>query len=417
MHPEAKSDPTVEAGQHPGILGQAFGRVAARAASWPWYLQIALIYLAARAVSLAIFVAVARQQGPSPWYGAEPSYWEFINIWDSAWYRTIFSEGYPTEIPRDDSGAATENAWAFYALFPFTVRALSGLTGLGWDVLAPIVAGLAGLGAALVIYRLFRVFAGHGTAAWGVVFVSTFPVSPILQVPYAESLHLLLLASALYLVVVGRWLAAVPVVVLMSLARPAGVPFAVMLGCLLVYRWWTGRRASEPDRGGLLRLLVLTAAAGASALAWPVIAWAVTGELAAYTDTETVWRGGGLALFAPWFETGSMLFGPVLGAAAPVVLALAFVLCLRSAPVRRIGVEMSLWCAAYTLYLLAFLHPQTSTFRLLLPLFPLALGAAFLSRSRAYRGTVAVMFVLLQIVWVSWLWQWTQLPGGGDYPP
>jgi hypothetical protein len=50
---------------------------------------------------------------------------------------------------------------------------------------------------------------------------------------------------------------------------------------------------------------------------------------------------------------------------------------------------------------------------MLLPLFPLALGAALLSRSRAYRGAVVVMFLLLQIVWVVWLWAWAQLPGGG----
>jgi hypothetical protein len=27
------------------------------------------------------------------------------------------------------------------------------------------------------------------------------------------------------------------------------------------------------------------------------------------------------------------------------------------------------------------------------------------------------MFILLQIVWVVWLWAWAELPGGGDYPP
>lgn len=71
-------------------------------------------------------------------------------------------------------------------------------------------------------------------------------------------------------------------------------------------------------------------------------------------------------------------------------------------------------------YLLVFLHPQTSTFRMLLPpLFPLALGVALLSKSKAYRGTVVLMFVLLQIVWVVWLWAWAPPlpPGGGDYPP
>ena len=40
------------------------------------------------------------------------------------------------------------------------------------------------------------------------------------------------------------------------------------------------------------------------ALAWPGIAWAVTGEVDAYTRTETVWRGQDLIPFRPWFDAG-----------------------------------------------------------------------------------------------------------------
>ena len=113
-----------------------------------------------------------------------------------------------------------------------------------------------------------------------------------------------------------------------------------------------------------------------------------------------------------------MLFGPALGVLAPFV----FVAAVHPAD----DVPAGAWrwapscgsgAACYMGYLLVFLHPQTSTFRMLLPLFPLALSAALISRSRAYRGTVVVMFVLLQIVWIVWLWAWAQLPGGGDYPP
>lgn len=389
---------------------------------WPWYVQVALIYLAARAVSLAIFLAVARRQGPNPWYEAEPAYGDFINIWDSAWYQRIYESGYPDTIPRDESGRARENPWAFYALFPGLVRALDTFTGLGWSVLAPAVAVLAGLGAVLVIYRLFRLHADHGPALWGTVFVSTFPISPILQVPYAESLHLLLLAASLYLVGVGRYLAAIPTVVLMCLTRPAGLPFAVFLGVYLLYRVWPrGGPGVEPRPimpvRTALRLAALTAVAGAAAVAWPVLAWLATGELTAYTDTETAWRGEDLVLFKPWLDTAVMLFGPLIGPLALALLAAAVLAAALTEPVRRLGPRLRIWCAAYGLYLLAFLHPQTSTFRLLLPLFPLALAAAFVSSSRAYRGTVTLMFVLLQIVWVVWLWAWSELPGGGDYPP
>lgn len=406
---------------------------AARAARWPWWVQVGALYVAARFVSACIFMAAALHQGVNPWFPAKPDYWSFVNIWDARWYGEVLLNGYPDVLPTDGAGNVQENAWAFYALFPMLGRVVAGVTGLHPAFSLTLIAMVCGLGAALVIYRLFRHKASHRSALWGTVFVSTFPVSPVLQVPYAESLNLLLLASALLLVVTRRYLWALPVVVLMCLSRPTGVPFAAMAGLLFLHRGWQAYSASrgtarnegaDPAAGGLPHtgtqlwsLAGLTAVSGLGALMWPGIAWAVTGDIEAYTKTETVWRGHDLVPFKPWFDTGVLLFGPLLGVLAPFVFVALFTLLLMSRPVRALGTELRLWCACYMGYLLLFLHPQTSTFRMLLPLFPLALAAALISRSRAYRGTVVVMFVLLQIVWIVWLWAWAPLPGGGDYPP
>ena len=395
-------------------------------ADWPWWLQVSLVFVVARVVSACIFMAAAVHQGVNPWFPPTPDYWNFITIWDGRWYAQAADNGYPSVLPVDANGVVKENAWAFYALFPFLGRGISVVTGVGTLQSLTAIAMVAGLGAALVIFKLFREAASRRTAMWGVVFVSTFPVSPILQVPYAESLNLLLLSGSLLLVVRRRYAAAIPIVLLMCLSRPTGVPFAAMLGLLLVWRLWQRFRPAiaddEPQAGSsstpqLISLGGLVLATGLGALAWPAIAWAVTGDPSAYTRTETAWRGHDLVPFKPWFDTGIMLFGPVLGMLAPFVFVGLFVLLMVSKPVRGLGTEMRLWCACYMGYLLVFLHPQTSTFRMLLPLFPLALGAAMLSKSKAYRGTVVVMFVLLQIVWVVWLWAWAPLPGGGDYPP
>ncbi|MET3368965.1 UNVERIFIED_CONTAM: hypothetical protein ABIE34_002210 [Jeotgalibacillus campisalis] len=414
-------------------LSRALSAVVAGMAGWPWWLQVSLVFVAARLVSACIFMAAAIHQGMNPWFPPAPDYWNFITIWDGRWYQEAADKGYPSVLPVDASGVVTQNAWAFYALFPFLARGLSAVTGIGTLPSLTIIAMLAGLGAALVIYRLFREFSGRRAALWGVIFVSTFPVSPILQVPYAESLNLLLLSGSLLLVVRRQYLAAIPVVLLMCLSRPTGVPFAAMVGLLLLWRLWQrfgpSRTLSAPAPASrsngagpmpvrsLLSLAALVLAAGAGALAWPAIAWATTGDLTAYTRTETAWRGHDLVPFKPWFDTGRMLFGPVLGVLAPFLFTALFVLVMVSKPVRALGTELRLWCACYMGYLLVFLHPQTSTFRMLLPLFPLALGVALLSKSKAYRGTVVLMFVLLQIVWVVWLWAWAPLPGGGDYPP
>lgn len=425
---------------------QRIAAAGARVARWPWWVQVSALYVAARLVSACIFMAAALHQGVNPWFPAKPDYWAFINIWDARWYGEVLRNGYPSTLPTDAAGNVQENGWAFYALFPMLGRVLSGLTGMAPALALTLIAMVSGLCAALVVYRLFRHAAPHGTALWGTVFLATFPVSPVLQVPYAESLNLLLLASALLLVVERRYVWAMPVVVLMCLSRPTGVPFAAMAGLLLLYRLWqryaAGRSkeiasaAAESGPGApphstanphgttdlhstadLFSLAGLTAVSCAAALLWPAIAWAVTGDMQAYTKTETVWRGHDLVPFKPWFDTGILLFGPVLGLLAPFVFVAAFTLFMMSRPVKALGTELRLWCTCYLGYLLVFLHPQTSTFRMLLPLFPLALSTALVSRSRAYRGVVVVMFLLLQIVWIVWLWAWAPLPGGGDYPP
>ncbi len=423
------ADGLAAAGLNPGNRLRAVG---ARMAQWPWWIQVSGIYLAARLVSTSIFMAAALHQGVNPWGPARPDYWEFINIWDARWYAEALQDGYPAVLPVSADGQVQENTWAFYPLFPVLGRLVAGVTGTGPEWSLTAIAVVCGFGAALVAYRLFRLKAGHSSSLWGTAFFAAFPVSPVLQVPYAESLNLLLLGAALLLVLQRRYVWAMPVVALMCLSRPTGVPFAAMTGLLLLLRLWqfhAGRRgrsvsvgraptgAAPHSAAELWRLAGLAAVSSAAALLWPGIAWAATGDIGAYTKTETAWRGTDLVPFEPWFDMGRMLIGQELGGIVPYVLVAVFALLLTSRPAASLGIELRLWCGCYFGYLLVFLHPQTSTFRMLLPLFPLALGAALVSRSRAYRTTVIVMFLLLQIVWVVWLWAWAQLPGGGDYPP
>lgn len=386
-----------------------------RIAGLPWWVHVVLVYAASRLFSTLVLTSVARRQVQSPWSPASPDYAQFVNFWDSGWYERIYNGGYPAELPRGDDGEVTENEWAFYPLFPATVRLFSAVTGWGWNPASILLALVYGLAAALIVYRLFRLRSHNRDALWGVALVAFFPVSPILQIPYAESLHLMLLALALYLVMTGRYLSAIPAAVLMCLARPAGVPFAAALGLLLLAGLLGQGPVREPP--ALIRLAVLTAACSAAAVSWPAAAWVVTGVPDAYVQTETAWRGAELTLFRPWLDASAGLLGPVLGPLVLAALVGGIAAVLLSPAGRRLGLPLQLWCAAYLLYLAAFWNPQTSTFRILLPLFPLALAAVLMSGSRAYRWLAVASFACLQVVWVAWLWAWAPLFGGGDYSP
>lgn len=386
----------------------------------PWPVPVLAVFLAGRLVSTVILLLAASRQGASPWSGPSPAYGTFIDYWDSGWYERIFTEGYPSDLPRDAGGTVLHNQWAFHPLFPGLVRALDAVTGLGWGILAPSVSIAAAAGASLVVYRLFRLRSDAAGALAGVAVVSFAPVAAILQVPYAESLHLLLLASALYLVATHRYYAAMPVVVLMCSARPAGVPFAIMVGILFLHALQVAHRsddaAGRSAAGRVRPLFLLGVVASLSAVAWPVAAWVVTGQRDAYVATETAWRGEALAPFVPWFEAPAAVLGPAAGALVVVALVMGAAALFLSPGMRSIGLVLGAWCAGYLLYLAAFWDPQSSTWRILLPLFPLALAAARLGGGRVLWVLLPVS-VVLQFLWVDWLWAWTPSGPDGDYPP
>jgi hypothetical protein len=381
-----------------------------------WQGRVLVIAGAGRLISTAILLAFARVQPTNAWTGASPSYADFATLWDGRWYEIVAFSGYPSDLPLTADGHVGENAWAFMPVYPAIVRVLMTFSGLDWGPAAVTISVLSLLAASLVFYKLMRLVLDERTALFSVVVFSVAPLSPLLQVAYAESLHLLLLASALYLVLIRRYLAALPVVALLCFTRPAGLAFALFLTLHALVRWFRRRSTGDTVRN-LVPPFLLAVASGLLGLAWPAIAWVVTGSLTAYTDTELAWRSayighGHLVPFAPWFQglqwwasnglrlPGSVWWGGI-GVAVLIVLA---VLGLFSRPARRLGVDLRLWLASYAIYLFAVFFPQSSTFRLLIPLFPAA-GAFAVPTSRVYRVLLVLLSIAAQVGWVSIAWR------------
>ena len=380
---------------------------------WPGWAQALAVYAAARLVSLLILLVAAERQAANLWTGAAPPYLEFAGIWDGEWYRRIAENGYPLPLPRDPAGQPVQSAWAFYPAYPFLVRAVMVLLGTSWTATAPVVSVLLGAAAAVVVHRLFALAAGHRTALVGVLLVVTFPTSPVLQLAYSESLALLLLASALYLLVTRRYVAAVPVVALLGFTRAVALPFAAVVAVHLLRRWW--RRREHPFRAReRLELVVLGATAAVAGVAWPLVVAAATGELGVYAEIQAAWRGGDTRWLTPWWTASQRALGPWLGPVVLVLLAGGTVWALVGRRVRGLPPELSAWCLAYLGYLLVVVEPYTSVFRFLLLAFPLALLVARVVRGRAHLLAWVVAFVALQVVWVLELWHFTP---PSDLPP
>lgn len=390
-----------------------FHRLGVLFLSLPIWLQALTVYLASRIVSISIFAAVLQRQEPANWSSSPVTTTlnDYLNFWDGGWYSRVANEGYPSVLPTGDDGRVLENQWAFYPLQPALVSDLAQLTGLSYEVIAPLLSTLAAGLASIVILALFRKYVNPGQAVTGLAFVMFFPPSAVFSTGYAEALTLLLQVLALFLIIERRYLVAIPVVFLMDLSRPIGVAFSFFMLLHLIDRFL--RRKEDPyPAAEVVRSWTLGVLSCVAALVHPIHAWIVTGSLTAYTDTEAAWHTGQSTYFVQWLAQANNLAGP-FGPILLFGLIAAMVALIFSPAGAKMGRTLQLFCLGYGVYLLIFFTPQTSTLRLLLPLFPMALTLS-LVRSRGYRVAVIAAFIVLQIVWIGYLWHFTP---PADLPP
>jgi hypothetical protein len=378
------------------------------------------VWLVSRVISTSLLLLFASWQQQNFWTGKSPGYLAFSQLWDSTWYHIVAVSGYPSVLPMTADGHVAQNAWAFLPGYPMLVRFLMIVTALPWEPLSVFVSVAFSLATALMLFKLMRLVLPSSTALFAVVLYCVAPLSPILQVSYAESMQAFLLTLALYLLLERRYVLLFPVVVLMSLTRPSGLAFALALALHIVHRWVTRRRDPFPSSERILTVGV-AAVSLIGGFAWTLIAWAATGVPSAYTDTELAWRAPyigyqNLIPFASWVQGAQFWDGQWqlrgFGIALLVLLVVLFAAALFTPWVRRLGVDLRFWSASYAIYLLAVFFPQSSTFRLLIPLFPL-LGAVAQPRSRIYRVAIVVLSIVGQFGWLYVCW-WSD---GYDWTP
>jgi len=202
--------------------------------------------------------------------------------------------------------------------------------------------------------------------------------------------------------------------VLAAFARPGALALALALAIVFAARL----RAARPASAGAgpadpfpaaerMKLAAATVVTGLAGIAWPVIAWAVTGVPNAYTATELSWRDGFLGHtdfvpFSAWFAIGWRYLG-VLGLFIVVAAVVLFALGVARRGIRPLGIENLATGVSYALYLIAVFMPQQSVFRVAMPLAPLMGDPGIVSRAWLRRLVLAVG-IAAQPVCVGVLW-------------
>lgn len=387
---------------------------------WPAAVRIGILYLASRAVTTVFFVIAAALSGTDSRFGADATVGTLAMGWDAWWYWIVAATGYPADLPVTADGLVAENAWAFLPVYPFLASGLSVVLG-AWPVAAVTISLAAGYGAAFVLYRMLRLRLDRGAATWAVLFFCAGPLAGLFQVAYAESLFLLLLFLALYLVMRRRYGWLYLLVPIMGFTRPGILAFSLFLALFGIHRWFRRRTETLPARE-VVHIVVLGLLAAGVGFAWQGIAAVATGDPGAYLDTELAWRRNWLVDPAPFFVpfegfvTASSLWPALWGWPTPLGFLVLGVLVSGTAAallflpaVRRLGIEIRLWSASYLLYLLAVFFPQSSLFRLLVPVSPLW-GAFAVPRSPVWRAGVLLAGLVGQWWWVYNMYALANMP-------
>ena len=203
--------------------------------SIPHRLQVLAVWAIASLIGLLIFNLGGLDTPQTYWSAAKPSYLHHVAFWDSEWYYRVATQGYPdsTSLPIGQDGRVGQNTWAFMPIYAYLSGGLAKLLSANYYTCAVVVAWLGSALAALGLDAWMRPRVGKAASLLGVAIFFTCGPAIILQLPYAESLGLALVAIGFAVLAKRRFAWAMVVFVLAAFTRPIGVPLGAALGL-----WW-----------------------------------------------------------------------------------------------------------------------------------------------------------------------------------
>ena len=415
------------------------------------YAQVLGVWLATRLLALGIFILLWKRQDMGRYRRAleglgrdssmyDSSLWSYLNWWDSYWYYRLAQEGYPSVLPDNVlyPGTVGESTWAFMPVFPSIVSWLSSVSGIAYFPLAVICSLIFSALMACAMYKVFRMSlhasaqrgylelterGTHRIALIAVLLYGLYAASPIFNTGYSEALTVLLIVLVAWCLMAERYVLLLPIALLAALTRPVGVPIGAWVGI-----WWligTVKDMRADERGLSVasfgvslkhRWVQLVSALLVCAFAFihPLHAALKTGRADAYLATELAWSGRNVSdghhYIVQWGQgLRKSIARPVPEALYLAIALLGFALFFwwlsRRAVRSQLHPVLLTWCWCYAAYLLIFWYPQSSTIRILLPLFPLALVLALaLRKSRLLLWGTIILGIASQAAWLYCLW-------------
>ncbi|TEU16846.1 MAG: hypothetical protein E3J21_09700 [Anaerolineales bacterium] len=330
----------------------------------------------------------------------KPNFIEAFSQWDGAWYLSIATDGY-----RWPGSLDIQSNVAFFPLYPLLGRMVGWLVAdARWSLF--IVSNVSFAFYLYFLYKLTCHDLDQPSASRTVLYVAIFPLSFIFSCLYSESTSFAFTIAAFYYARVGKWHLAIPLAVLTTLTRLAGLVILVPLA----YEYLR-QRGLRPQ--ALLLGIIPTGIAG-----FAIYMWVLTGNPLSFLLTHKAWyRTPG----PPWkplimgLERLTWPLGQYVTAIAIVDFAnIVLFLGLTLLVFKHLPAAYWLYCIPILLLSLSTTidptkaPPTGSIPRSLMALFPCFMVLGKMGRNRyldqALRATFAILLGIISIYFFSHFW-------------
>lgn len=169
-----------------------------RPATWPGWAEALFIGAMSRLFAAAILWTSYTFRIPTP----IGRHWTnpFV-IWDSDWYLFIVGNGYHAGVVAKTPYGIGYHDFAFFPAFPIVVNIFSFGGLLNTTIVAPVIANLFFIAAAVPIFRVLERVGGRSYARYGLLLFAFSPAAYVYSLAYSEPLFLLF--AGLFLLNVG----------------------------------------------------------------------------------------------------------------------------------------------------------------------------------------------------------------------
>jgi hypothetical protein len=350
---------------------------------------IFLLFLSTR-LGLTLIGVVSRsilelQSGKEYNMWSQQLWLDLWGVWDSFWYIDIAEQGY-SDVGRNPLDSNQAN-YAFFPLYPLLMRGLGMILGNDYFLAGVIISNLCLLVACYFLCKLVQLNSDRETSLRSVKFLLLSPTAFIFSGVFTESLYVMLAIFCFYFAQKRQWLLAGVAGFFLSLSRSVGVLILIPL----LYEYLKSKNFQlKAIKYDILFLLLIPLGLALFA----IYNHQLTGDYLAFTKIQSAWnrtlnnpistligairRGLAQEKIRPLIEASFSI--------GAIALLLGFF--------RKF--QVSYWLFSLYSIFIPLLTGIDSMPRYLLPIFPLYILIAQLTRNPELDQVYTILFALLQ---------------------